>query len=342
MARRSDDAEECVTLGPVCRVANRRPRPVQFKVTTTLAVLLGAMFVSAMAPRWLLRVESSRLEPSAVLSCWWSVVLGVFGAVVVALVFLALPDRAGASPLGRLADVCVSALGHARNPRLEEALALGTAAVLCVLLGRAFYLGARASLQRRRHVRGHLDLLGQFGWSDAQVLWVPHDTPLAFSIAGRRPVIVATSALDAELPAESVRAVLAHERAHLAGRHHFQIALADALSAAMPWVPLFARAPDAVRRLVEFAADTTAARLHGNDAVVVALGVMGHQAGPPGGLAMSGDDLDARLLRLQRPLRSVSRRRATVVHMSSAATSAVLPVIAAGAMIVSVGLLACT
>ena len=310
-------------------------------MTTTLAVLLGAMFVSVVAPHWLRRVESSHLEPSAVLSCWWAVVVGVVGAVLVALAFLALPDRAGASPLGRLADVCVSALGHARNPQLEVALALGTAAVLCVLLGRVLLVGGRASVRRRRHVRGHLDLLGQFARSDAQVLWVPHNTPLAFSIAGRRPVIVATSALDAQLPAESVRAVLAHERAHLAGRHHFQIALADALSAAMPAVPLFARAPDAVRRLVEFSADAAAARLHGSDAVALALGVMGHQPGPPGGLAMSGDDLDARLLRLRGPLRSVNRRRARVAHMGSAVTSAVLPAFAAGAMLVSVGLLAC-
>lgn len=310
-------------------------------VTATLAVLLGAIFVSALAPRWLRHVESSRLEPSAALSCWWSVVGGVVGAVMVAFVLLVLPDRAGASPLGKLADVCISALGHARNPRLEDVLALGTAAVLCVVLVRVLYLGVRASLRRKRHVRGHLDLLGQFGRSDAQILWVPHDTPLAFSIAGRRPVIVATSALDTDLPVESVRAVLAHERAHLVGRHHFQIALADALSAAMPGVPLFAHAPRAVRRLVEFTADAAAARLHGNDAVVVALGVMGHQASPPGGLSMSGDDLDARLRRLRRPLRPVGRCRTAAAHVGGVATSAVLPVIAAGVMIVSVGLLAC-
>ncbi|MBN9098041.1 MULTISPECIES: M56 family metallopeptidase [unclassified Pseudonocardia] len=310
-------------------------------MTTTLAVLLGAIFVSAAAPRWLRRVESSQVQPSVTLSCWWSVVAGVIGAVVVALVLLVLPDRAGVSLLGQFADVCVSALGHARNPRLEEVLALGTAAVLCAVFLRVLYVGGWAAVRRRRHVRGHLDLLGQFGRSEAQILWVPHDTPLAFSVAGRRPVIVATSALDDDLPVESVRAVLAHERAHLAGRHHFQIALADALAAAAPGIPLFAHAPGAVRRLVEFAADATAARLHGNDAVVLALGVMGHQTGPPGGLAMAGDDLDARLRRLGRPARPAGRGRTAVVHMGGVATSAVLPAIAAAAMVVSVGLVAC-
>lgn len=312
-------------------------------MTTTLAVLLGAIVVSTTAPGWLSRLESSRLDPAAVLSCWWSAIGGVVGTVVLALVLLVMPDRAGLSVLGKLADLCVSALDHAGNPRLEELLAVATAGVLCVLVVRFVYVGGRAAARRRRHVGGHLHLLGQIGRADELVLWVPHTTPLAFSVAGRRPVIVATSALSSVLPTEAVRAVLAHERAHLTARHHLQVELAEALSTALPGVPLFRHAPEAVRRLVEFEADATAARLHGHAAVALALSVMARDDDPPGGsLAMSGGDRDARLLRLSGRHNPVGRCPSMIARIFSAAASAALPAAAAGAMSVAVALVACS
>jgi len=312
-------------------------------VTTALVVLLGAVVVSTTAPGWLFRLESSRLDPAAVLSCWWSAIGGVIGTVVLALVLLVVPDRAGVSVLGQLADLCVSALDHAGNPRLEELLAVVTAGVLGVLVVRIVYLGGRASTRRRRHVGGHLDLLGQIGGADELVLWVRHTTPLAFSIAGRRPVIIATSALSSALPPQAVQAVLAHERAHLSARHHLQVALAEAMSAALPGVPLFRHAPAAVRRLVEFEADAIAARLYGPAAVALALSVMARDDDSPGeSLAMSGGDLDGRLLRLGGRHRPVGRGLSMVAHIISAAVSAALPAAAAGAMIVAVALVACS
>ncbi|MGW4592714.1 hypothetical protein ACWEKJ_35815 [Amycolatopsis thermoflava] len=54
--------------------------------------------------------------------------------------------------------------------------------------------------------------------------------------------------------------MLVHERAHLAGRHHQLVALADALRTALPFLPLFRDAPGALRELVELAADVAATR----------------------------------------------------------------------------------
>ncbi len=180
------------------------------------------------------------------------------------------------------------------------------------------------------------------GRAEARVLWVPHPAPLAFSIAGRRPVIVATSALRSALPAAAVDAVLAHERAHLSGRHHVQVALADALAAAIPGVPLFRLAPARIRRLVEFAADTAAARRHGHAAVAHALGVIGNHDVAPGSLAMMGGDLNARLVRLGEPDRSTHRHPRIASHVCSAAVTAALPTAVAGSLIASVALFACS
>jgi beta-lactamase regulating signal transducer with metallopeptidase domain len=67
------------------------------------------------------------------------------------------------------------------------------------------------------------------------------------------------------------RSVLAHERAHLTGRHHLLVAVAQALRATLPFVPLFRRAPSAVRDLVELAADLAAVHACGPAAVRNAL-----------------------------------------------------------------------
>lgn len=275
-------------------------------MTIVVAVLLGVGVVCVIAPTWLARLAASRLAPTAVLSCWWSAIVGVVVSAILAVVVLAWPDRAGASPLGQLGDLCVAALSHARRPDLEEAITLATVGLLGILLIRLFYLGLRASVRRRRRVRAHVGVLALVGRTDASVVWLPHAAPLAFSIAGREPVIVATSGLRTALPAAAVDAVLTHERAHLSGRHHFQVALADALAAAVRGVPLFRDAPGAVRRLVEFAADASAARMHGTHAVTQALGIIAGHDLPPGALSMSGSNTEARLLRLTEPARHAS------------------------------------
>ncbi len=67
--------------------------------------------------------------------------------------------------------------------------------------------------------------------------------PAAYSVAGRRPEVVVTSGAVDLLTGAQLGAVLAHEHAHLRGRHH-RWALAAALVAeAMPIVPLLREAP---------------------------------------------------------------------------------------------------
>lgn len=311
-------------------------------VTIVMAVLIGAGIVCLIAPTWLARLEASRLAPAAVLSCWWSAIAGVVLSAILATVLLVLPDRAGASPLGQLGDLCVAALSHAQRPDLEEIMALAIAGLLGALLTRLVYLGLRASARRRHHLRAHVGLLTLLGRTDANVIWLPHAAPMAFSIAGREPVIVATSGLRTSLSPAAVDAVLAHERAHLLGRHHLQVALADALAAAVPGVPLFRDAPDAVRRLVEFAADSSAAGAHGSHVVAQALGVIAGHDIPPGALSMSGSGTEARLLRLASPPPRTARMPWIVAHAFSVGTTALLPTIIGSALVTSVALLACS
>jgi Zn-dependent protease with chaperone function len=75
--------------------------------------------------------------------------------------------------------------------------------------------------------------------------------------------------------------VLAHERAHLAGRHHLLIALTRGLAASFPAVPLFTRGPDEVARLAEMCADDAAARRSGRRTLLTALLAMGTGSAVP-------------------------------------------------------------
>jgi Zn-dependent protease with chaperone function len=167
------------------------------------------------------------------------------------------------------------------------------------------------------------------------LLWLEHDKPLAYSVAGRPPFVVFTTGLADRLSDAEVAAVLAHEHAHLRGRHHVLIGLAEAAAWALPFVPLMRQAPAAIRVLVEMAADSVAAARYGPDVVRSALLRMGADESPRGALAMKDADVDRRLYRLEHTGRPSSLLRAS--GLLAAGTAAITTPAALG-----IGLLAAT
>src|ERR1022692_2104743 len=143
---------------------------------------------------------------------------------------------------------------------------------------------------------------------DAVVLDAPQ--PIAYCVPGRPATIVLSSgALDVLDPAQ-LAAVLAHERAHLAGRHHLLITLTRGLGASFPAVPLFTQGPQEVARLAEMCADDAAARHSGRPTLIAALLAMGTgSAVPVAALAAASCAITARLQRLLEP--PGRRRRAS-------------------------------
>jgi hypothetical protein len=95
--------------------------------------------------------------------------------------------------------------------------------------------------------------------------------PAAYCVAGRPAAIVVTRGALAVLDPSQLRAVLAHERAHLAHRHHTLATVTRGLAAAFPGVPLFTRGAAEAARLAEMSADDTATRASGRTALVTAL-----------------------------------------------------------------------
>jgi Zn-dependent protease with chaperone function len=163
---------------------------------------------------------------------------------------------------------------------------------------------------------------------------VIHDTVVldaaqraAYCVPGRPATIVLTSAALAVLGPAQLGAVLAHERAHLAGRHHLLITPTRALAACLPGVPLFTRGPAEVARLAEMRADDAAARHSGRPALIGALLAMGTgTAVPAGALAATACAVSARVLRLLEP----PHRARRACNRLALATAVLLLVLAPG------------
>ncbi|WP_163749026.1 M48 family metalloprotease [Mycolicibacterium helvum] len=96
------------------------------------------------------------------------------------------------------------------------------------------------------------DCAGRVG----DVLRVDSPVPDAFAVPGRRAVVVVTSALASELNDGELRAVIEHERAHLAGGHSMLI---QAVQLAVRLNPLLRPWSAAIRFAAERAADERAA-----------------------------------------------------------------------------------
>jgi Zn-dependent protease with chaperone function len=221
----------------------------------------------------------------------------------------------------------LAAAGTGRAPRLGIAawlLAMGTAAgsllaaataaiqphnvpltvtVVVVLLATAARIGwAGVVTWRRASTRRavHGQMVAILGQPDPRlgVVMVEADEPLVYCLPTPAPTVVVTTGARRALSPRQLRAALAHERAHLAGRHHLLLGVAYALGRAIPWLALFAQAGPALAQLLEMRADDAAACRYGPRTVASAIAAMGRQPAPAGALGATGPSALARGLRL--------------------------------------------
>jgi Zn-dependent protease with chaperone function len=156
--------------------------------------------------------------------------------------------------------------------------------------------------------------------------------PAAYCVPGRPASIVLTSGALAVLSPAQLRAVLAHERAHLAGRHHLLISLTRALAASFPGVPLLRHGAAEVARLAEMRADDAAARRAGRRVLVAALLAMGTGTAVPGrALAATAGQVTARVQRLLDPPRRGRHARYGLALAAVTVVLACLPVLVTAA-----------
>lgn len=262
------------------------------------AVLLGTVgLVVLRRARWVDRA------PRLGLLAWLTLVTSMVASIVLGGLSLAVPTGWVSSDLATLLHACVMALRtHYESPGGAVVGAIGAVTAVTVV-ARLVYWWLAASIEESGLRRNQHRTLAMIGRHDPHldVMVVDHDVVAAYCLPGRRHRVVLTSTALESLASDELAAVLAHERAHLRGRHHIVTTVATTLARAFPFVPAFVVARAEITRLVELLADDAATRSCSRLAVADALLGVAAASTPAGALGAGGSTTASRVRRLLAP-----------------------------------------
>jgi Zn-dependent protease with chaperone function len=299
-------------------------------VTVAVVLIAYAVCVGTLGSRLLSRARWPARAPMLAIVTYLAAGWSVVAAIGLAGLTLAVHATALGGGLSHLIGACVL--------RLRETYGTpGGATVAGLGLTLAAAIAARIVLTTMTHLRAagqqavlHAEtarLVGRPEPSLGAVL-VEHSEPVAYCVAGRHPtVILSTGAVQALEPGQ-LSAVLAHERAHLACRHHRLLALARIGRLVLPFLPLMRAADAQVARLVEMHADDSAARASDPRSLATALVVLATGTSPAPALAASATDSVQRIHRLLRPGEPLGNARRQLLR-ATAASLALTPILLA-------------
>lgn len=301
---------------------------------TTAAVLVAyASVVGALGGRLTLPDSWASRNPRLAIFYWQALTASVVASVLMAGLALSFPVVPGAGALADLLHTCVMLL-RSRYSTPSGALAgsLGIVLLAGVVLRVGWCLATtvREVTRRRAEQRDFVTLHSEHDPGLAVDI-VAHDRCAVYCVPGRRARIIVTSAAAETLDREQMAAVLAHERAHLSGRHHLVVMSIEVLRRAFPFVPVFRHGADAVARLVEMVADDRAARGAGRVVLATALVRLASASTPAGAMAAGGATAIARVQRLIDESPNRYGRPHSTLAISVAILLVVLPVVVAAA-----------
>lgn len=297
-------------------------------MTVAVCLLLYSLVVVVFTPRLLARLTRAGVAPRLGIVAWLTAIGSVVASWLVAAVALMVELLRTWSQPGEILTACVSTLRGVAAGEAGVLLQCGLAALSAGAVGAVALLAwrwGRSLLRARTRTHRHASMARVVGRRVAGLDAVVLDAPerVAYCVAGRPHTIVVTSAALDALDEDHLAAVLAHERAHLTGRHHLLLAATRGLATSLPRVGLFTSAAAEVAKLVEICADDVAARRHDSSTVLGALLTLSGAAPiPSGALGATGVGVLARVQRLAEP--PASARRARIRLLLSAITLLVL------------------
>jgi Zn-dependent protease with chaperone function len=261
--------------------------------------LLGVLLAEPVS-RSLARAHWPARDPVGALLVWQAIGLAGGLALLGSGIVYGLAPLGPTLPSALRAAAGTVAEGELPDLGLTHVLALLAALALALrLVGVLLAVTVRTLRARQRH-RDLLDLLAT-PWPDvphARVL--DHPLPVAYCLPGLRSrLVVSAGVLDA-LDPPAVKAVLAHEQAHLRERHDLVVLPFVAWGATAPFVRGMVCAQVAVAALVEMRADDVASAAVTPKQLTGALRTVGGAA-PAAALSSFTDALDRRLLRITSP-----------------------------------------
>jgi len=295
------------------------------------AAVLFALYAAAagmLAPA-MLRGPWAARSPQLAMTLWLALPVSWVAAIVLAILAVTapLPLTWPESPRGGRVLLAGQAVPGGRVIAIAGLL---VAAAVVLRAAGCVACEFRRGLRDRREHAALVAAAGRPG-DQPDVVIVDHDAPAVYCLpCGRYQIVISAGALAALTP-QQLRAVLAHERAHLRCRHHVILALATALARAFPRVPLLSQAQPQLAVLAEMAADDAAARRHRRDDLAAALVALATAGARPATLAASGPEAIVRLQRIlatQQP-RARLTRLAAIAGLIPPVVVACLPLLIA-------------
>ncbi|MCH9701003.1 MAG: M56 family metallopeptidase [Actinomycetia bacterium] len=254
-----------------------------------VCLLLYSLLILVAGPRLLSRLTQGGQAPRLGVAAWISAISSVLISTAAALVAVGAQIVAHWDHRQYLLASCVAQLrviATGQAGAWPQIALLGLGATAAVAIGVTALRLANAFAGMRRKSRDYAEAVHLVGrrTSAPDVRVLDADQPAAYCVAGRRSTIVVTSAAIAALDEQQLGAVLAHERAHLAGHHPHLVASLRGLASVFPRLTLMTEGAKDVSRLLEMCADDVAARRHGREALLNGLLAMSG-AVPAGALA---------------------------------------------------------
>jgi beta-lactamase regulating signal transducer with metallopeptidase domain len=273
-------------------------------VSVAACLLLFSFAVLAVGPPVLRRLTQTGDAPRLGVAAWMTAIASVLVSWAAATTFtLADVVHHWNHPGSALAH-CLATLRGLAAGNAGTALQLGM--LILVGLGAEAVTISAARLMRmlmrmRNQTHGHASAVRLVGRRQAGLDAVVIDAPeaAAYCIAGRPHAVVVTSAALAALTKPQLEAILAHELAHLDGRHPEIVAVARSLAKIFPRLRLMTEGAHHISRLLEMCADDAAAREHGRQPILDGILVLtGATPVPSGALGAAGVAVLARAQRL--------------------------------------------
>jgi Zn-dependent protease with chaperone function len=299
-------------------------------VTIAVVLVAYAVCVGTLGARMLGRAKWTARAPLLAMVTYLAAGWSVVAALGLAGLTLAVHTTALGGGLSHLIGACVL--------RLRATYATpGGAMVAGLGLTLAGAVVARTALTAMTHLRAagrqalqHAQTARLVGRPEPALgaTLVDHPQPAAYCVAGRHPTVVLTTGAVQALDADQLAAVLAHERAHLTGRHHRLIAMARIGRQVLPFVPLMRDADAQVARLAEMHADDAATRTCEPAPLATALVILAAGASPAPALAAAATDAVQRIQRMLGPAEPLGRTRRRLLRTTAAAL-ALAPVLLA-------------
>jgi Zn-dependent protease with chaperone function len=252
-------------------------------VTIAAILLVYAVGVGTVGARILARASWPARAPLLAILIYLAAAWSVVTAIALAGLTLAVHATALGGALSQLIGACVLRL-RATYATPGGMAAAGAGLVLTGAVAVRTTVTAASHLHvTRRHALRHSQTARLVGHPEPALgaVVVEHSHPVAYCVAGRHPTVILTTGVVRALAPGQLEAVLAHERAHLAWRHHRMVAMARISRRALPFLPLMRHAEAQVERLVELHADDAATQVRDPDSLATALVVLAAAAPAP-------------------------------------------------------------